>query len=83
MGAFTHGQKFAFSLSFYWVEEQNVAIGKSGVRVHFASPQRNNRLTSRDEKYFNKIVLVLLSPLSFPRIHSDTVLQSRRSERRP
>jgi len=30
MGAFTHGQKFAFSLSFYWVEERNVAIGKSG-----------------------------------------------------
>jgi len=55
MGEFTHGQKFAFSLSFYWVEERNVAIGKSGeirVRVHFASPQRNNRLTSRDEKYF-------------------------------
>jgi len=26
--------------------------GKSGVRVHFAFPQRNNRLTSRAEKYF-------------------------------
>jgi len=30
MGAFTHGQKIAFSLSFYWVDEWNVAIGNQG-----------------------------------------------------
>ena len=70
MGAFTHGQIFAFSLSFYWVDERNVAIGKSGksgseyilpfLNGTTASPHGMKNILPHDENAF----LRLGSPLA-------------------
>jgi hypothetical protein len=57
MGAFTHGQKIAFSLSFYWFDERSVAIGKSG--SEYILPFLNGTTASPHgmKNISNKIVL--------------------------
>ena len=57
MGAITDGQTFAFSLSFYWVDERNVAIGKSG--SEYLLPFLNGTTASPHgmKNISNKIVL--------------------------
>jgi hypothetical protein len=57
MGAFTHGQKIASSLSFYWVDERSVAIGKSG--SEYILPFLNGTTASPHgmKNISNKIVL--------------------------